>query len=69
MTKEEALKEGQILGGICRIMYDEHYLPNCIGEPIKTTGFFLSPEFLELLKTIPKETLLVIKKRAEDLVV
>ena len=66
MTKDEALKEGQFLGKICTIVYDEYYLPNCNGEPVKTTGFFMTKEFMDTIKNIPKDKMEDIRRRAEN---
>jgi hypothetical protein len=66
MTKQEALREGQFLGKVCRIVYDEHYLPNCKEEPVKATGFFMSKEFMDTIKNISKEETEGIRERAKN---
>jgi hypothetical protein len=65
MTKEERKREGYYLGVMTGIIYDEHYLPNCIGEPITSNGFFLTPEFFEVLKTLSKTLIKKIQARAD----
>jgi len=65
MTKEEMLIEGQFLGKFTGFVYDEHYVPNCKGEPITSNGFFMSPEFLSTIETIPKEVIEEMKVRAK----
>ena len=66
MTKEEALKQSQILGKFLLIIYEEYYLPNCKEEAVKITSFFMSKEFMETMNKISKDEKKDIRRRAEN---
>jgi hypothetical protein len=67
MNKEEMKTEALFLGSLTTIVYEEHYVPNCKGEPIPLMGFFLTDEFFATSKNIPKEVIADIKVRAKKI--